>query len=296
MQLAKPACESLFVVDSSRRPRYGDERGRRRGRRLGVGAASAIAKLLVATVLSGLVVVAFVEHWNLLVILVIGIAWAIAFAGLVVVPMIASFVTNALSQSGGARSVPRTTPGPSPDAAVVVAEHAASVPRLTDIGPTAAPTMGLLTRPLIENAAPGFDWARLMQRVAERLDDVLGDDFSADIEAGTVLVLRHRDEISRRANLGSSFQPPPLDVTERVMRGCLKMMDEAQMFAMQVHHDPWPSRGGTRESGPGNLARPQVRIEGGQIAMSWVDSWGAMLRLPAVPFDSASPETPDGTW
>jgi hypothetical protein len=282
------------VVDGSRRPGYGDDKIRRRGLRLGVGAASAIAKLLAAIILSGLVVVALVERWNSLILLVVAIAWAIVFAGLVVVPMIASFITNALSQSKGAPSVTHPASSSSPDTAFV--EHAASMPRLIDMGPGAAPTRGLLTRPLIENAAPGFDWTRLMRCVAERLDDVLGEDFSAEMEAGTVLVLRHSGEISRKANLGSSFQPPPLDVTERVMRGCLKMMDEAQMFAMQVHHDPWPSRGGTRESGPGNLARPQVRIEGGEIAMSWVDSWGAMLRLPPLPFDRSSPEALDGTW
>jgi hypothetical protein len=152
-----------------------------------------------------------------------------------------------------------------------------------------------MTRPSIANATVGFDWMRLVQGVAARLEDALGEGFSAEVEGSSVLMLRHSD-VSRKVNLGLIFQPPPLDVAERAMRGCLKMMDGAQMFAMRVHHDPWPSRGGTRESGPGNLARPQVRLEDGEIAMSWVDSWGTMLRLPPVPFDDPSPARREATW
>ena len=133
--------------------------------------------------------------------------------------------------------------------------------------------------------------------MAARLEDALGEGFTAVADGGTSLMLRHGSEMSRKVNLGLIFQAPPVDVGERAMRGVLKMMDEAQMFAMRVHHEPWPSRGGTRETGPGNLPRPQVRLDGGEIRMSWADSRGTMLRLRPLPFDSAAPTAPrDNKW
>jgi hypothetical protein len=136
----------------------------------------------------------------------------------------------------------------------------------------------------------------LMQGVASRLEGALGDGFNAEAVDGTSLMLRYGDQMSRRVNLRMILQPPPLDVTERAMRGCLKMMDEAQMFAMRVHHEPWPSRTGTRETEPGNLPRPQVRLENGDIAMSWADSLGIMLRLQPLSFDNDPPRRPDTKW
>jgi len=273
---------------------------RRRGFRLGVGSSSALSTLIAAAILTVLVVVALVQRWNVIVIVIIAIAWAIVVAGFVIVPIAASSIAKTFSQFGGAGAVVPPPPGPpSDDAWREQGPGSLGPSSLSPVpdGSPGAPAAGALTiRRVIANAAPGYDWMRLVQGVAVRLEEVLGEGFSAEAEGGPIVVLRHISGISRRVNLGSSFQPPPLDVAERAMRGCLKMMDEAQMFAMRVQRDPWPSRGGTRESGPGNLARPRVRLEDGEIAMSWADGWGTMLRLPPLPFEGASPAASDTTW
>jgi hypothetical protein len=283
------------VADLRRRPERRRDARPRREIRLGVGAASALVKLAAAAVLSALLVFAITQRWPWYFLLIIGVVWAVVFAGLVVVPVIASFVADTLSQHGRAQPVSPRASGPEPADGWGEGRH--PMRRASDIGLPVAATKGMLVRPAAPRGATGFDWVGLMQGVATRLEDVLGDGFEAQAEDGTSLMLRHGDQMSRRVNLRLIFQPPPLDVSERAMRGCLKMMDEAQMFAMRVRHEPWPSRGVTRETGPGNLPRPQVRLEGGQISMSWADSWGTMLRLRPLPFDSAPPQhAPDGKW
>jgi hypothetical protein len=287
------------VADRSRRPEIRDEPRRRREFHFGVGSASAALRLLGAALLTALVVVAIARHWPWYVLLVIGVIWAGVFALGVVVPLISSFIADSLSQFGRARPVHPREPDPEPaDAWGDQAKH--PMRRASDIGlgpsdrPYAPPTKGMMARPYIGGSAPGFDWVGLLQGVGARLEDALGEGFTAEAEGGTSLMLRHGGEMSRKVNLGLIFQPPPLDVGERALRGVLKMMDEAQMFAMRVHHEPWPSRGGTREAGPGNLPRPQVRLEGGEIRMSWADSLGTMLRLRPLPFESAPPKARPG--
>jgi hypothetical protein len=284
-------CDRLRVAEGRRRPEHGGEAATRRGFRLGVGAGSAIAKVVAAAILSALLVFAIAQHWPWYFLLVIGVPWALVFAGLVVVPMIASFVADTLSQHGRAGPLRTRATGPERSDAWGEAQH--PLRRASDIGLHVAPTKGMMARPPVARTATGFDWIGLMQGVATRLEDALGEGFKAEAEDGTSIMLRHGDDMSRKVNLRLIFQPPPLDVSERAMRGCLKMMDEAQMFAMRVHHEPWPSRGGTRDTGPGNLPRPQVRLDRGQISMSWADSWGTMLRLRPLPFDSAPSEPND---
>lgn len=282
------------MADLRRRPEGGGNTRPRRELRLGVGAASAVAKLVAAAILSALLVVAISQRWPWYVLLAIGVTWAVVFAGFVVVPMISSFIADTLSQHGRAQPVQPRESVPQPEDGWGEGLH--PLRRASDIGLHVAPTRGLMARPTTGRTAPGFDWIGLMQGVAIRLEGALGEGFQAEAEDGTSLMLRHGDQMSRKVNLGQIFQPPPIDVAERAMRGCLKMMDEAQMFAMRVHHEPWPSRGGTPETGPGNLPRPQVRLEGGTILMSWADNWGAMLQLDALPFDSDPPTSPDSRW
>jgi len=100
-------------------------------------------------------------------------------------------------------------------------------------------------------------------------------------------VLQH-GEMVRKVNLRSIFQPPPLEVGERALRGCLKMMDEAQMFSMRVRKGPWPSREGSLNGAPGGLARPRVRLDDGEIRMVWADNWGTVIRLRPLRFEGSS--------
>lgn len=267
-----------------------------RGRQVhfGVGSASAAVRLISAAILTGLLILAVAEKWPWYVDIVIGVIWAFVFALGVVVPMVSGFIADALSQQSRAPAVKPRAAAPAPEDGWGERSH--PLRRASDIGLYVAPTKGMLARPTVAASAPGFDWLGLMQGVASLLEDALGEGFQAEAADGTSLMLRHGEQMSRRVNLRMIFQPPPLDVTERAMRGCLKMMDEAQMFAMRVHREPWPSRTGTTETGPGNLPRPQVRLEDGRIAMSWADSLGTMLRLQPLSFDSDPPKRPDAKW
>jgi hypothetical protein len=131
----------------------------------------------------------------------------------------------------------------------------------------------------------GFDWGRFVNEVAARLADALGEGFTAEGN-GSSLIIRNGEQV-RRINLGSILQPPPLDVSERALRACLKMMDEAQMFAMRVGHEPWPVRSADDQAGPANLPRPAVRIDAGEIRMTWADGHGPVVRLEPLPLAEA---------
>ncbi|HEV8065711.1 MAG TPA: hypothetical protein VGP46_12795, partial [Acidimicrobiales bacterium] len=140
--------------------------------------------------------------------------------------------------------------------------------------------------------AKGYDWGGFVSDVASRLEQALGEGFAAE-GSGSFLAIRKDDQV-RRINLGSILQPPPLDVSERAMRACLKMMDEAQMFAMRVKHEPWPTRGPGDDAGPANLPRPRVRMDDEQISMSWADSHGTVIRLDPVPLHEPYPQSASG--
>jgi hypothetical protein len=264
------------------------------GLRLGVGAAEAIGKLTAAAALTVLLILSFVYRWNPFLIIVIGLAWAIVFAGLIVAPILSSRVADSLAQYG--RNAPR---GPrEPTTGVPAGDSWDGSERRRPPGSTAsgtpAATRGLMARPDVREIAPGFDWAGLVQAMADRLQGALGDGFTADPD-GHALVLRHGEQM-RRINLGHVFQPPPIDVGERALRGCLKMMDEAQMFSMRVRQGQWPRRGIAHERWANDLARPRVRLEEGEIRMAWVDGQGVVLRLPALRFGGAAPGSRDSNW
>jgi len=263
--------------------------------RLGIGAGPAIVKLAAAAVLTALLVLSFVFRWNPFVIIVIGLAWAIVFAGLIVAPLVSSRVADALAQYG-ARS-PKSPHPPAAGAAIGDSwdgsERRGVAPTPGDAGGPPA-TRGLMARPDVHENVPGFDWAGLVHGVGERLEGALGEGFSAEAD-GTSLVLRNGEQL-RRVNLGSIFQPPPIDVGERALRGCLKMMDEAQMFSMRVRHGPWPCRDDAGQRGSSDLARPKVRLEEGEIRMAWADNAGTLLRLPPLRFGGAAPGSRDSNW
>jgi hypothetical protein len=264
----------------------------RPGIRLGIGAGSAIVKLFVAAVFSVLVVLSLVERWNVFLIIVLGAIWAIVFAGLIVVPIIASFIADSLSQHG------RAEPFRPPDLGIGTETWATepwppAYPPLPGAAEAPQATRGPMARQLAVGMASGFDWAAVVEGVAERLAVALGDGYAVRAE-GTSLVLEHGEAL-RKVSLGSIFQPPPLEVGERALRGCLKMMDEAQMFSMRIRQAPWPTREGSLEGAPGNLARPRVRLDDSEIRMVWADSWGTVLRLRPLPFEAA-PSARDATW
>lgn len=264
----------------------------RPGIRLGIGAGSAIVKLVVAAIFSILVVLSLVERWNVFLIIPIAVIWAIVFAGLIVVPIVASFIADSLSQQG--RPEPFRKPDLGFDTDSWAKEPWPPAFPSRGLGEDPAPaTRGPMARPLAVGMASGFDWGALVEGVAERLALALGDGYSARAE-GTSLVLQHGEAL-RKVSLGSIFQPPPLDVGERALRGCLKMMDEAQMFSMRIRQAPWPTREGGLEGAPGNLARPRVRLDDSEIRMVWADSWGTVLRLRPLPFEAA-PTAHDATW
>jgi hypothetical protein len=267
-------------------------RPNRPGFRLGIGAGSSIAKLVAAACLTVLLVLAIERRWSVFVLIGIGILWAIVFAGLIVVPIIASFIADSLSQYGLGR--PHTPPdkGFETDSWAQVSTPPTYPPH-PELGSFEQATNGRRPGPRVGMAA-GFDWEGLVDGVAERLETALGEGFSADSD-GAALVLRH-GEVIRRVNLRSLFQPPPLEVGDRALRGCLKMMDEAQMFSMRVRQAPWPTREGALEGAAGNLARPRVRLDDGEIRMVWADNWGTVLRLQPIPFKGSSPATQSAGW
>jgi hypothetical protein len=264
----------------------------RPGLRLGIGAGSAIVKLVVAATFSVLVVLSLVERWNVFLIIALGTIWALVFAGLIVVPIIASFIADSLSQHGRAEPFRRPDLGFDTDSWAKESWPPAYPPQPESEEPPPA-TRGPMARSLAVGMASGFDWAALVEGVAERLAVALGDGYDVRAE-GTSLVLEHGEAL-RRVSLGSIFQPPPLEVGERALRGCLKMMDEGQMFSMRIRQAPWPTREGSLEGAPGNLARPRVRLEDNEIRMVWADSWGTVLRLRPMPFEAA-PTAHDATW
>lgn len=268
-------------------------RGRRRtgrpGFRLGIGAGAALTKLAVAGFLSVLLGLAIADRWNVIVLVVIGFVWAFVFAGLIVVPIVASFIADSLGQHRIAR------PFSPPDHGYDVDSWALDGPPPTYPPPPPnlrGATGGLGGVPLAVGMSSGFDWAGLVDGVASRLETALGDGYAARPE-GSALVLRYGPMV-RKVNLRSIFQPPPLEVSERALRGCLKMMDEAQMFSMRVRQGPWPSREGSPDGAPGNLPRPRVRLDDGEIRMVWADSSGTVLRLRPLPFYGGAAPRRDG--
>ncbi|GEM_PF-5332128 len=280
----------LSNVEHARRPgsrRGAHRRTNRPGFRLGIGAGAAITKLLLAALCSALLVLAFVDRWSVFVLVPIGAIWAIVFAGLIVVPIIASYIADSLGQHGGDKPFSPPDRGYDTDSwAPQVSPPTYPPANEPEIGPDFSALKGPISRPLAVGMASGFDWEGFVEAVADRLETALGEGYSASGD-GAAFVLQYGETV-RKVNLRSIFQPPPLEVGERALRGCLKMMDEAQMFSMRVRQRPWPSREGSLNGGPGNLARPRVRLDDGEIRMVWADDWGTVLRLRPLPFDGSS--------
>lgn len=255
-----------------------------RGIRLGIGAGTALVKLAAAGMLTALLVIAVLHRWNIFELIAIGAIWAIVFAGMIVVPVLASFIARSLGQYGAKRpftppdhgygTAPRAQVSSPPTYPPALRPEARSwSSRLQGSGPLAT-NLGV---------ASGSDWAGLVERMATRLETTLGEGYSASAD-GTALVLGHGDSV-RSVDLGPVFAPPPPEVGELALRGCLRMMEEAQMFSMRFRQAPWPSRDGTPNGAPGNLARARVRMDEGEIRMVWADSRGVVLRLRPLPFD-----------
>jgi hypothetical protein len=253
-------------VDRTPSPdRSGDQdsgRPKRRGIRIGVGSGAALAKLIAAAALTTLLVVGFSERWSALYLVLLGVPWAIVLGALILAPVVSSWFVNRLGQ--------------------FPMSHRSSSPPTT--GPPSEPReIGLqlpVPPPEVAIAGPGpqtLDWRAFIADLADRLEGALGPGFSAQPD-GLSLVLRC-GELVRRVNLGLILQPPPLNADERAMRACLKLMDEAQMFAMRVRRTQWPSRGDEPLHSEGSLARPQVRVVDGALQMAWADPWGVVLSL-----------------
>jgi hypothetical protein len=256
----------------------GRDPGRRAKLRLGIGTSQALWVIGITASLTALLIYSFRVRWPALVDVMIGAVWALAVGGFVIVPIIGRFLADALSQFGKAKPLP-APPGrqKEPDE---WEERRHIRPEPSDIGLHLPPTTSQRLRDGGQRAR-GYDWGGFISEVAARLAQALGEGFTAEGD-GSSLVIRKGDQV-RHINLGSILQPPPLDVAERAMRACLKMMDEAQMFAMRVKHEPWPVRSLADETGPSNLARPRVRMDDEQISMSWADSHGTVIRLGPVP-------------
>ncbi|MGH9169485.1 MAG: hypothetical protein ACRD0Z_01190 [Acidimicrobiales bacterium] len=265
-----------------------DTRGRDANRRaklqLGIGASQALTILAITAALTALLVYSFEVRWPALIDVLIGAVWALAVGGYVIVPVIGSAVADALSQFGKNKLAERSEQAPTETDEWEERRHIR--PEVTDIGLHLPASQRESAREGAQ-AAKGFDWAGFIVDVSVRLQDALGDGYTAE-GSGSSLVLRKGEQV-RRINLGSILQPPPLDVSERAMRACLKMMDEAQMFAMRVKHEPWPERSLADQMGPSNLPRPRVRMDGTDISMSWIDSHGSVLKLQALPLGEAHP-------
>jgi hypothetical protein len=156
---------------------------------------------------------------------------------------------------------------------------------------TAAPTWGWQPG---EEAAPTYysthsppmDWHGLVQSVAARLEDELGVEFSVRAEEYS-LVMRHGD-LARRVALAGAFAPPPAREDERAIRGCLKMLDAAQVLAMRALQHRWPQQA----TAGGPLPRPHATVVDGELLLAFVDDRGPVLEFPPIPF--AASGAPDG--
>jgi hypothetical protein len=144
--------------------------------------------------------------------------------------------------------------------------------------------------------SPPVDWHGLVQSVAARLEDSLGVEFLVRAEEYT-LVLR-RGDLTRRVALAGAFASPPAREDERALRGCLKMLDAAQVFAMRALRRSWPER----ETPGGPVPRPHATVVGGELRLSFVDDSGTVADFPPIPFSaSGAPDGPvrggvPGTW
>lgn len=283
-------CDPWLVDDAHRAAsrHVGRRRSNRPGLRLGIGTGVALAKIAVASCFSVLLVLAFTERWNVFFLITIAIGWAAVVAGLIIVPIVASFIADSLGQHG------LKGPIEPPDRGFEFDSWAQD--SLPPTYPPAAVTGiqdGLMARPLVRGMAAGFDWPELVSGVAARLETVLGEGYRAEAE-GAALVLRYGPMV-RKVSLRATFQPPPMEVSDRALRGCLKMMDEAQMFTMRVRQGPWPRREGANGT-PGNLPRPRVRLDDGEIRMVWADNSGTVLRLRPLPFSGSSATGRNTPW
>ncbi len=290
MQSPARVCDPWLVDDAhtaAGRPE-GRQRSNRPGFRLGIGMGAALAKIAVAICFSVLLVLAFTERWNVFVLIAVGVVWAVVVAGLIVVPIVASFIADSLGQHGLNRPLSPPDRGFEFDSWAQEALPPTYPP--ADFG---SPQHGLMARPLARGMAAGFDWPGLVSGVAARLETALGEGYTAEAE-GAALVLRYGPMV-RKVSLRSTFQPPPTEVSDRALRGCLKMMDEAQMFTMRVRQGPWPNREGANGT-PGNLPRPRVRLDDGEIRMVWADNAGTVLRLRPLPFSGSSASGRTTPW
>jgi len=148
------------------------------------------------------------------------------------------------------------------------------------------------------------DWHGLVQSVAARLEDSLGVEFVVRAEEYT-LVLR-RGDLTRRVALAGAFASPPAREDERAIRGCLKMLDAAQVFAMRALGRSWPERetpgGPERERTRDPVPRPHATVVDGELRLSFVDDSGTVVDFPPIPFSaSGAPDGPvrggsPGTW
>jgi hypothetical protein len=237
----------------------------------------------------------FKVKWPALFMVFIGAFWALVVGGLIVVPLVGGVLADSLSQFGKVKKLPPAEKAP--EDTDEWNERRYAMPEPTTRPYHAPPPPKAWTQQPGVASASGFDWGGFVGDVALRLETVLGPGFSA--EGGpSALVLRHGDEV-RRVNLGSVLQPPPLDVTERASRACLKMMDEAQLFGMRIKHEPWPVRSLDEKVGPASLPRPRVRVNGAEILLSWADRYGEVVRLDPVQLGGvqslARPE-PKSAW
>jgi hypothetical protein len=252
--------------------------------RLGIGTGPAIIKLLAGAALTAALVFGFHRRWNIFVLLFLGLLWAIVVAGLILAPIISGLVADFLGQFRHTR--PPLEHEVEIDRGLWAPATPPTYPATRiEAGRQSSADEVLAGQPMPLGMAAGFDWDGLVEAVAASLETVLGEGYTVEGDS-TSIVLRHGDMV-RKVNLGSIFQPPPPDASERAMRACVKMMDEAQMFAMRVQSSPWPCRQGRGEGDAQDLPRPRARIDNGEIQMVWSDGLGVVVRLVPVPLTSA---------
>jgi len=135
------------------------------------------------------------------------------------------------------------------------------------------------------------EWEDLVRSMGSRIEKALGDDFAIESDAyGLVL---HHGTSSRRVPLAGSFQPPPADRTDRAVRACLKMLEEAQAFRVNELDSRWPVRVTAPGDWPPTTSQPVPRaaVRDGAIHPGYHDDAGIVLELDPIEWPQSTPAT-----
>jgi hypothetical protein len=130
-----------------------------------------------------------------------------------------------------------------------------------------------------ETHPPPLDWHSIVAASAWRLREILPT--GIEVRAEKLSLVLTSGEARRTVHLGSMFASPPQDEAPRVLRGCEKMLSQAQSFVVEQRREPWPQRPGA----PGSeSAQPSARIVKGEIVLGYGDHLGPVAVLSPIPW------------